>query len=134
MRSVATDVEWSVFWSEPRALRNRLNRSRCRLECWLGWARGIVFGGSPDRCVHGRDTFGSLHCRYTSYLGISRLVGSQHTQRHSQEGSSDAASSYRCCSNVFNVSYDSPAAFSDFFRRVRVEGDMKKARRVLQCV
>jgi len=44
MRPIATDVArstvcLSVCWAQDWALQKLLNRSRCRLGNWLGWAK-----------------------------------------------------------------------------------------------
>ena len=42
--AIYIDAAWSVClcvcWTRPKAVLKRLNRSRYRLECGLGWAQG----------------------------------------------------------------------------------------------
>ena len=53
MRHVVIDVPWSVYvclmaTTVNSTNRLRLNPSRCRLGCELGWNQGTILGGGPN--------------------------------------------------------------------------------------
>jgi len=99
MQPTVADVAWSawcvclcVCWIQPGTLPKRLNRSRCHLACELEY--DVLRGGPDSATVNGafwgRGILGhALACprRYT-----------QHTQRYTQAGSSDAVSGYQSMS------------------------------------